>query len=155
MKSRKKKGRCNRKCAKMFSEGDAIEILQIFYVKRELKLLRLSNCVMVSNILTQGSIISEIKPCRRSHMILSFWKFLFFRENKLLLVICKESRLQTDWWPMRYTSSILIPVWNIQTLYFYQLIRVVETDSCIWFSCSFPEPKFSFWFTDFISIFWA
>ena len=56
----------------MFSEGDAIEALQIFYVKRELKLLRLSNYVMVSNILTQGSIISEIKPFRRSHMILSF-----------------------------------------------------------------------------------
>ena len=65
----------------------------MFCVKRELKLSCLSNCVMVINILIQGSFLFEIKPFRSSHMTLTFLRLLFFRENKLFLIICKQSSL--------------------------------------------------------------
>ena len=63
----------------------------------ELKLSCLSNCVMILNILTQGSFLFEIKPFRRSHMILSFLRCLFFRENKLFLTICKQTSLRSEY----------------------------------------------------------
>ena len=71
--------------------------LQIFCLIRELKLSYSFNCVMVLNILTEGCFPSEIKPFRRSHMILSFLRSLFFRENKLFFIVCKQSSFRSDW----------------------------------------------------------
>ena len=39
---------------------------------------------MVINLLTSGSFLSEMRPFRNSHMILSFLRFLFFWEKKFL-----------------------------------------------------------------------
>ena len=47
-----------------------------------------------------------------------------------------------------YTSNIPIPIPFEKYKLCNQLIRITETDFCIWFSSSFPKPKFSFWFTE-------
>ena len=76
-------------------------------------------------------------------LILSFIRFLLFRENKLfnfLLFVNNQSCEMTD--NLLYISNIPIPVWKIHKLY-NQLINMAETDSCIWFLCSLPKPKFS------------
>ena len=89
-------------------------------------------CYGIKYINSKELFFSEIKPFRRSRMILSFLRFLFFRENKLSYYL-QQSSLRRDWQPVRYTSNVPILVRNIQTLCFHQLKRMAETDSCIWF----------------------
>ena len=84
-------------------------------------------------------------------LMLSFIRFLFFRENKLfnfLLFVKNRACEVTD--NLWYTSNIPIPIPVPFEKYKLcnQLIRMAETDFCIWFSSSLPKPKFSLWFTN-------
>ena len=102
---------------------------------RELKQSRSSNCV---------------KNSRELSLILSFIRFLFFRENKLFnLLFVKNWACEVidNLW---YTSNIPIPTPIPFEKYKLcnQLIRMTETDFCTWFSSSLPKRKFGFWFTN-------
>ena len=149
MTSRKKKVRCHWKygIALKFSEGGIVGVS--------------SNNLIIVNILrkkeTQTIIFVQLRygikffNSRELSLILSFIRFLFFRENKLfnfLLFVKNRACEVTDnlWHTSNIPFPIPIPFENYKLC--NQLIRMAEIDFCIWFSSSLPKPKFRLWFTN-------
>ena len=149
MTSRKKKARCHWKWrnALKFSEGCIIAGVS-------------SNILTIVNISCkkETQTIMFVQLCygikffnsRELSLILSFIRFLFLRENKLfnfwLFVKNRAWEVTDNLW---YTSNIPIPILIPFEKYKLcnQVIKMAETDFCIWFLSSLPKPKFSLWFT--------
>ena len=148
MTSRKKKARCHWKWgnALKFSEGGII-----VGVPNNLTIVNIS-CKKGTQTIMFVQLRYGIKffSSRELSLILSFIRFLFLREKKLfnfwLFVKNWVWEVTDNLW---YTSNIPIPILIPFEKYKLcnQLIRMAETDFCIWFSSSLPKPKFSLWFT--------
>ena len=149
MTSPKKKAKCHWKCGNTLklSEGGIVGVS--------------SDNLIIINILckkgTQIIMFVQLRygikffNSRELSLILSFIRFLFFRENKLfnfLLFVKNRACEVTD--NLWYTSNIPIPIpISLEKCKLCnQLIRMAETDFCIWFSSSLLKPKFSLWFTN-------